>query len=590
MTTRSRAPRSFGSAPLQAPKHAALVLFCLALAAASAAAAQEPTLEAVFYGTQERLDRLAREMDLWAVDRSAGMAIVRLSAEEKAGLAAEGVPILPAAAFDAAPEAPAAMLDPRFHYFDDFVSNAESRYVIDDLMALAASYPELTELVDVGDAWEASHGGHGRDMLVLRITNEDPILGAIEEKPPFVLMATIHAREVMTAELALRWVHYLLDGWDGAGGHGEDPLATWLVDRHVAYVLVMQNPDGHADNEQDTGAFRRKNTNADACPGAQSGIDLNRNHSFLWGCCDGSSTDACDPTYRGPSAASEPETQAFQSFFAAVMDDANGPNGDDQLPPAAPADAPGIFLTLHSYSDLVLWPWGFTDFGPAPNDAQLETIGRKLALFNGYDPAGFLYEVDGVSDDWAYGKLGVASFTFEVGPFGGGCAGFFPPWECLDGLAGRAFWEENLPAFLYALTIAPAPYTLAYGPDAFDAATAPIGPTAALLTATVADRRLTGDPTAPIVGAEYFLGAVGPTGTGRPLSPVDGSWGDPSEVVEATVELDALPPGRHLVLVRGLADGGPWGPLTAAWVDTDGPLFTDDFESGDTGAWTTVVQ
>lgn len=554
------------------------------------AIAEGSSVEAVFYTDQRTLDRLARDYDLWAVDRETGVAIVRLREEEKARLLAEGVSMLPAEALDAAPEVPLAVLDPRYHYYDDFVTNPQSNYVVDDLSSLAFTFPQLTELIDIGDAWDASHGGHPRDILVLRITNEDPDLGPIEDKPPFVLMANIHAREVTTPELARRFVHYLLDGWDGGGGYGEDPLVTWLVDRHVAYVLVMQNPDGHAVNEQSTSAFRRKNVDDDdGCSTSDLGVDLNRNHSFRWACCMGSSGNPCGETYHGPGPASEPETQALQSFVLSVLDDANGPNGDDQLPPAAPAGTPGLFLTLHSYSDLVLWPWGFSDSGPAPNAAQLQTIGRKFALFNGYDPAGFLYEVDGTSDDWTYGKLGVAAFTFEVGPTFGGCAGFFPAFECLDGQSGRAFWDENLPAFLYALSVAPAPYTLAYGADSFDAVTAPLGSTRVQLTATVADRRLPGDPLGAVVAAETFVDEVGSPGTGTALSPVDGTWGGSSEAVEGMLDLSFVPGGRHLILIRGLLDGGPWGPLAAAWVDTEGALFADDFESGTTDAWTTVV-
>ena len=71
------------------------------------------------------------------------------------------------------------------------------------------------------------------------------------------------------------------------------------------------------------------------------GVDLNRNHSFKWGCCGGSSSDPCGITYRGPQAASEPETQAFQTHFASVLRDQNGPNGDDELPPAAPITTTG---------------------------------------------------------------------------------------------------------------------------------------------------------------------------------------------------------------------------------------------------------
>jgi hypothetical protein len=339
-----------------------------------------------------------------------------------------------------------ALLDPRYYYFDDYVYNLSGRYLTDWLQAIAADHPDLTELLDIGNAWQAGHGGYHRDMWVLRITNEDPTYGPIEEKPAFFLFATIHAREVAVAELALRYAEYLMNGFQGTGGYGMDPDVTWVVNHNVAYLLVMQNPDGHAVDEPDTSAYRRKNMdNDDGCnnPGAW-GVDLNRNHSFLWGCCGGSSGDSCSETYRGPSPASEPETRAFQGFFASVVQDQNGPNGDYEIPPPAPDDARDIFISLHSYSDVVLWPWGAYQLGPAPDAEQLNKIGRKLAYYNGYDASGGIgYNVDGATDDWTYGKFGIASFTIEVGPQWGTCGGFFPPYDCLDGYAGRSFWAEN---------------------------------------------------------------------------------------------------------------------------------------------------
>ena len=58
----------------------------------------------------------------------------------------------------------------------------------------------------------------------------------------------------------------------------------------------------------------------------------------------------------------------------------------------------------------------------------------------------------------------MASFTFEVGPIFGACGGFFPAYSCLD--EGASFWPRNLPALLYALRVARAPYTQPAGPDA----------------------------------------------------------------------------------------------------------------------------
>ena len=65
----------------------------------------------------------------------------------------------------------------------------------------------------------------------------------------------------------------------------------------------------------------------------------------------------------------------------ALFPDARGTEDDD----AAPSDTSGIFLDIHSHGHLVLWPWGHVDEA-APNGAALQTLGRKLAFFNGHTP------------------------------------------------------------------------------------------------------------------------------------------------------------------------------------------------------------
>jgi hypothetical protein len=469
-----------------------------------------------------------------------------------------------------------AILDPRFYHFDDYYPNGNDRYVVDFLQDISATSPGLTELYDIGDAWMANQAGeHDRDIWVLRVTNEDPVYGPIEDKPVFFLFATIHAREVAVPELAIRYIKYLTEGYDGEGGYGIDPDVTWLVNHNVAYILVMQNPDGHWKNEENTSNYRRKNMDwDDGCfDPASWGVDLNRNHSFLWGCCGGSSGAPCSETYRGPIRGSEPETQAFEAYFATVMEDQNGPNGNDEIPLAAPEDTSGIFISLHSYSDLVLWPWGFDDYGNPPNYAQLRTIGRKFAYYNGYDPDGSIwYDVDGATDDWTYGKFGIPSYTFEVGPSGGSCGGFFPAYGCIDGIDGmpRSFWAENRPAFLYAHKIARTPYLTAFGPDTQNVnitpEEAPQG-TPVELMATIADHRYGGDPLQPIAAAEYFIDAPGDDGAGIQMVPTDGFWGELNEEVTATVDTSDLTLGQHYILIHGQNDDGDWGPFTAIFLN-----------------------
>jgi hypothetical protein len=314
------------------------------------------------------------------------------------------------------------------------------------------------------------------------------------------------------------------------------------------------------------------------------GVDLNRNHSFFWGCCGGSSSDPCLETYRGPSPGSEPETQAFEQYFATVMKDQNGLNDDDEIAARSPITTTGVFISLHSYGDLVLWPWSFEGYGNAPNHPELRTIGRKFALYSGYSPTGGIgYEADGTIDDWTYGKFGIASYTFEVGEDWGYCGGFFPGYECIDGYGGRDFWNETKQAFLYAHRIARTPYLSAYGPDAESVTllkTGVSGAVAGQLAATITDHRCCGDMPQPIGGAEYFLEAPGDDGTGVPMSPLDGGWGDLSETAVALVDTSGPTSGQHYVLVHGQNEDGLWGPFSVAFLPAGHrlylPLMTKD--------------
>lgn len=537
-------------------------------------AGAEPVVIQLYVRDKAHLDAVAGNLDIWETHQEEGYVVAAVTVQQQRWLENLGYATVVDTFKTAQLQGDRAALDGRFYYFDQMsYTNPNRRYVVSFLQTMNSTYPALTELYDIGNAWQ-----NARDILVLRITNEDPAFGDIADKPAFFLFSTVHAREVATPELAIRYIKHLLPGYNGEGGYGTDPDATWLVDRHVLYVLIMANPDGHLVNEMNTSADRRKNLNNTLCPTGRFGVDLNRNHSFMWGCCDGSSPNPCDDTYRGSSAASEPETVAFQTFFASVMRDQNGSTGDYIIPPAAPETAMGIFISLHSYSDLVLWPWGFNGYGNSPNFTQLEAIGYKFAYFNGYSPDGSIwYDVDGATDDWTYGRFGIASFTFEVGPDDySSCGGFFPAYGCIEGTDGmsRNFWAENKPAFIYAHKIAATPYRTVYGPDTLTVSVTPpsgIPGAPIALQATITDRRYENSGLLPITAAEYFVDTPGDEGTGTSMTPTDGAWGSASEGVQATLDTSALTPGRHTVFVRGRNNQGKWGPYTAVFLNIETP-------------------
>jgi carboxypeptidase T len=540
----------------------------------------------IYYDSQDQLNAVAGQLDIWEVHQlpgigsNPGFAVAAVYPSQQDWLISQGYRVEIDQEKTAQLQSPTAALDPRYYYFDNYFNNPNGLYMVDFMKSISDTYPTITELIDIGDAWLATQGQYHRDMWVLRITNEDPKYGDIAAKPPFFMFANIHAREVSTPEMAIRYIKYLTSGYNGAGGYGVDPDVTWLVNHHVVYVLVSQNPDGRVMNEQDINNYWRKNVdNLNGCTDPSSwGTDLNRNSSFKWGCCGGSSGNACAETYRGPSRASEPETAAFQTFAATIFQDSNGNNGDDQIVPS-PDNAPGIFITLHSYADDILWPWGFAP-GSAPNNAQLQTIGRKLADITGVmvPTGGIGYLVDGSSDDWVYGKLGVAAFTFEIGPNGGSCGGFFPAYGCQDGIDGmpRNFWAEMGPSFIYANKIAGTPFITAYGPDTksllVNPASVPAGQPVNL-SGTVLDQRYASDPLVPVAAAEYFIDAPGVDGTGIAMSPSDGDWGQTTENVQAVVDTTGLTEGQHYILVHGMNNNGVWGPFTAIFLSITTPTY-----------------
>jgi carboxypeptidase T len=541
----------------------------------------------LYYDTQEQLNAVAGQMDVWEVhplpgnSPGSGYAVAAVVPSQRDWLQLQGYRVEVDQAKTAELQSPTAALDPRYFYFDSFNPNSNNLYMVNFMQDTSTNYPNLTELLDIGDAWLGMHGGYHRDEWVLRITNEDPQYGDIASKPPFFMMANTHAREVSTPEMAIRYIKYLTSGYLGEGGYGIDPDVTWLVNHHVVYVVVSENPDGRVINEIDWTEYWRKNVDNDDGCSSSFGVDLNRNSSFKWGCCGGSDPNPCGETYRGPSRASEPETTAIQTFAGQVFGDWNGPNGDDELPSAAPDNTPGIFISLHSYQDEILWAYECApNCGQTPNSAQLSTIGHKLADETGehMNPTGFLYTVDGGMIDFIYGKLGIAAYTYEIGPTNGTCGDFFPPYGCQDGIDGmpRNFWAEMGPSWVYANKIAGSPYKTAYGPDAqnlvVDPTTVP-GGLPVNLSATILDQRYPGEPLTNIAAAEFFIDAPGMDGTGIAMSPVDGAWDETNEAVSVVVDTTGLLEGKHYILVHGMNANGFWGPFTAIFLDVTTPSY-----------------
>jgi len=91
------------------------------------------------------------------------------------------------------------------------------------------------------------------------------------------------------------------------------------------------------------------------------GTDANRNFDIEWAGI-GSSDISCTPTYHGPSAASEIEVLNLQNYLKSI---------DDPI---------AYYQNMHSYSQLILYPWGYkNELTPDADDQQ--RIGDLVSIF-----------------------------------------------------------------------------------------------------------------------------------------------------------------------------------------------------------------
>jgi carboxypeptidase T len=285
----------------------------------------------------------------------------------------------------------------------------------DDLRQLAESQPEIAELREIGRSLE------DRPIWALRIGERR----ASELK--LLFMGCHHAREWISVEVAYLLAEHLVTN------AGQAPVRDWLQ-RGEIWVAPMVNPDGHEYSRTRDRLWRKnRRQNADG----SIGVDPNRNYGYMWGTRndDISSQVPSDDTYVGPRAFSEPETRAVRNLVAREL-------------------FRGV-LTYHSYSQLILYPWGYTE-QPVPDATDRATM-TKLAermqqLMRNvhgstYRPlqSSQLYGIPVVGDttDWTYGEYAIPSFTIELRPDSHQAGGFILPPEQI-----QPTFEENLPAAL----------------------------------------------------------------------------------------------------------------------------------------------
>jgi len=333
--------------------------------------------------------------------------------------------------------------------------------LMDDLVSSSLTIDNLVvEKYDIGDSYEKTmNPNNGADIFALKITGEGlPDCHSTEKGIAFVTCG-VHAREYSPPELCSRWAEALVNGY------GNDPDITSILDHTEVHLIMESNPDGRAIAEVNQGVFWRKNTRPGCSFSSSRGVDLNRNFPFKWGYPGGSSGSPCSATYRGSSPASEPEVSAIINYAESVFPTSqrqNDPDGADLDVPFPEDTTIGVYLDIHAYSELILWPFAYEE-RYCGNEVGFNSFARKLKSYNNYALSGpfqpdFLYPASGVTDDYFYKELGAAGMTYELG------TSFYQ--DCFT--AENEIFPDNIPSLMYFAKVSTKPYSLVKGPDVID--------------------------------------------------------------------------------------------------------------------------
>ncbi|MFE9258640.1 M14 family metallopeptidase [Streptomyces sp. NPDC006879] len=291
--------------------------------------------------------------------------------------------------------------DSRYHNYAEMNAEIDQRL---------AQYPNIMRRQVIGKSYQ------GRDLVAIKISDN---VASDEDEPEVLFTHHQHAREHLTVEMAL----YLLREF--GSGYGSDPRITSMVNSREIWIVPDLNPDG-GEYDIATGSYRSWRKNRQPNSGSWAvGTDLNRNWDYKWGCCRGSSGSKGSETYRGAAPESSPEVKAVSDFVRSRV-----VGGKQQIKAA---------IDFHTYSELVLWPYGWTTADTAPGltlddrDA-FAAVGRQMAASNGYTPeqSSDLYITDGSIDDWLWGAQKIFAYTFEMYPTSSWNGGFYPPDEVID--------------------------------------------------------------------------------------------------------------------------------------------------------------
>lgn len=187
------------------------------------------------------------------------------------------------------------------------------------------------------------------------------------------------------------WVLYYYAKWLAESG---DPVANDILQKNCTLIVPIVNVD------MDT----RKNARGGSY---STGVDLNRNFVYNWQ--NGGSTTPSDDYYRGPSPASEPETQAMINLFN--------------------TEGPKFYLNMHNWGGPWIGSYSLDSQKRVYNDsvrAKIAALAQRMGVFsypynsNANLGAGFAVSdayQSGIPSTWIIEMVKISDYPSQRPPF-----------------------------------------------------------------------------------------------------------------------------------------------------------------------------
>ncbi len=276
------------------------------------------------------------------------------------------------------------------------------------LYEMEKSYPSLIKIEKIGTTYE------GRDIVLAKISKD---VERADEKPAMLFTGSIHAREWVGHELALKFIS------DVAKNQDVDPVLERSLSRSTIYMVPCLNPDGYEYSRKHF-SFWRKNRRKNH--DGTIGVDLNRNFSV--GFIKNSNTSS--NVYGGEEPFSEAETRAIKEFVDA----------HENITIAFDYHSQGnVFFPAHKFMhEAEIDGTDMNVLCANMNDEFAKVTGRKYGIHRGKPPAGL---ISGSGREYYYSK-GIIAIVAEVGTKN------IPDY--MKSMSGSI--DENIPALKYAFS------------------------------------------------------------------------------------------------------------------------------------------